>query len=105
MIGPSHSEALSLKHCHPVAMRLYLNGLLKIMDTADGRVRGPRRLLASQLVTEVGPVAFAGRLQRPLQFGELGAMLDQLADRGLIESHGDAAEMNLLMVHRAPKVG
>ena len=104
MKGPLYVEALALKGCHPVAVRLYLNALLKLADFTTGRVSGPRRLMYSALVTAVGPVAHRGQFQRPLQHSEVGALLDQLTMHGVIQSYGTADELDLLMVHRAPRV-
>ncbi|GAB7128758.1 hypothetical protein JCM19000A_32660 [Silvimonas sp. JCM 19000] len=104
MRPPYYWETQALEQCGPLPTRLYRNGLLKLLDASDGHVRGPRRLVLTMLVSEVGPVARRGHLQRPLQHGELVRLLDQLALAGLLESHGDEEELDLLLVHRAPLV-
>ena len=102
MLAPFYVEAQALKPCSALAVNLYLKALLKVMDKADGRIRGPRRLILSWIVTEAGAVSCKGALPRPLQHGEVGQLLDELVSAGALKNESSAYELNLLMVHRAP---
>ncbi|AOY00116.1 hypothetical protein [Jeongeupia sp. USM3] len=101
MIEVTIDEARALKRCTGLAQRVYVSGLLRLVDLHDARVAGPRRLMLTQIVAQVGPVPV---LNRPLQHEELRAVLAELLTAGVIESRGDAEVLDVVLVPRRRSV-
>jgi hypothetical protein len=99
------SELAVLRRCTPNAVRLYLNGLLRIVDHADARVAGQRHLTLTHLVSEVGPVAMPDHVHRKLQFAELIRLLDELTEVGAVTYTLDDHWLDVQLVQLVQRVG
>ncbi|GHD60322.1 hypothetical protein [Jeongeupia chitinilytica] len=97
MIAVTHVEARALKRCSDLAKRVYVSGLLRLVDLRDAHVTGPRQSMLNQLASLVGPVPALGR---PLVYEELRAVLAELLNAGVIESRGDLRVFDVVLLPR-----